>query len=165
MADADNCYYQFRVDQFQHQNLRDDPFMYALNLGAWIFYGYGKKPFYPLVCAIMTIMLFIIVWLHGGWETPTESPDLGIFEKYGCTSHGRPEGKNWRNDVRLLGSAMIFSATIFLSGTRLFVDPPKLPELPRWSKSTTRFVFTAERVLGAFFSILFFLAIGATVIR
>jgi hypothetical protein len=113
----------------------------------------------------MTILLFIIIWLRGGWKTPLNSPDLGIFEKYGSTSHGRPEGKNWWDMVRLLGDSLLFSATIFLSGTRFFVDPPMLPEMPRWAESTTKFVFTVERVLGAFFSILFFLAIGATVIR
>jgi len=60
---------------------------------------------------------------------------------------------------------MLFSATIFLSGTRLFIDPPMLPELPRWSRFQIKVAFTAERVLGAFFSILFFLSIGATVVR
>jgi hypothetical protein len=60
---------------------------------------------------------------------------------------------------------MIFSATVFLSGTRLFIEPPDLPEMPRWTEFQTRVAFTAERVLGAFFSILFFIAISATVVR
>ena len=67
--------------------------------------------------------------------------------------------------ISFLGSAMLFSATLFLSGTRLFVDPPAMPKLEGWLAAHARSFFIAERVLGAFFSILFFLAISGTVVR
>ena len=60
---------------------------------------------------------------------------------------------------------MLFSATLFLSGTRLFVDPPAMPKLEGWLAAHARSFFIAERVLGAFFSILFFLAVSGTVVR
>jgi len=60
---------------------------------------------------------------------------------------------------------MLFSATLFLSGTRLFVDPPAMPRLEGWLATYSRSFFIAERVLGAFFSILFFLAVSGTVVR
>jgi hypothetical protein len=143
--------------------------MHILDIGAWFFYGYGKRPLYPLGWSIFAVLLFGIIWWSGDRKTPHNGSNLGILEKYGCDkadSTGRQlGGKNWMSKVRLLGGTMLFSATIFLSGTRLFIDPPVIPEMSRWSKSKTKMIFITERVLGAFFSILFFLAIGATVIR
>ena len=68
-------------------------------------------------------------------------------------------------EIRALLGAVLFSATLFLSGTRLFVDPPAMPALQGWFASHAHGFFIAERVLGAFFSILFFLAISGTVVR
>ena len=36
----------------------------------------------------------------------------------------RAGGDHWEEELRALLGAMLFSATLFLSGTRLFVDPP-----------------------------------------
>jgi hypothetical protein len=196
--DADNCYYEFRRDQLLHWGTPDDStgvlietgrylnreliyeyglgdkLMHALDFGALVFYGYGKRPLYPLTWSIITVILFGIAWWLGDWKAPINNINnsgSGIFERYGSGSSAHstlPEdkgNKGWRDESRLLADAMIFSATIFLSGTKLFVDPPGLPEMPRWSKSKTKTTITAERVLGAFFSILFFLSIGATVVR
>jgi hypothetical protein len=94
---------------------------------------------------------------------------MGIFEKYGQSkvnvSNDKFVSQDWWSKLRILAEAMIFSATIFLSGTELFIDPPEIPEMPRWSRFQVKVAFTAERVLGAFFSILFFLAIGAAVVK
>ena len=60
---------------------------------------------------------------------------------------------------------MLFSATVFLSGTRFFVEPPAQPEVQRLSVSQAKWTMIIERVLGALFSILFFLAISGTVVR
>lgn len=60
---------------------------------------------------------------------------------------------------------LAFSATVFLSGTRLFIEPPPLPKIRGRSRSLIRGAFIFERVLGALFSILFFLAISGTVVR
>ncbi|HNX09255.1 MAG TPA: pentapeptide repeat-containing protein, partial [Methanothrix sp.] len=181
LEDYDNCYYEYRKEhrdrdwggKYHGMSPVEERIRKHIDAGLEIFYGYGKKPLYPLGWAIGTVLLFGIAWWIGGLETHNDKSrkDLrkGIIEKYGSGKKTGPKnqskGRDWRREIEIPIDAMIFSATIFLSGTRLFVDPPKLPELPRWSKSTTKFVFTAERVLGAFFSILFFLAIGATVIR
>lgn len=181
--DADSCYYEFRLNLLLNWRpsheigdyniailLRDinkkyimsylggigDWLMYCLDFGAWVFYGYGKKPLYPVEWSIGIVLLFGIIWVTGGLKS-----GRGIIEKYGPDNLG----KNWRSQIQVLADAMIFSTTIFLSGTRFFIDPPELPEMPRWSRSWTRVVFVTERVLGGFFSILFFLAIGATVVR
>jgi hypothetical protein len=79
--------------------------------------------------------------------------------------YGYGKKRSWRSEPRALLDALIFSATLFLSGTRLFVDPPQMPQMQRLSPSWARAAFTIERVLGAFFSILFFLAISGTVVR
>ena len=114
-------------------------------------------------------MVFGSIWWIGGLRRNKSTNQKGIFEKYG---HGdkqvskKPlQKRNWQRELYIFAEVMLFSATVFLSGTRLFIDPPEVPELPGWSRFRTKAAFTAERALGAFFSILFFLAIGATVVR
>ena len=70
--------------------------------------------------------------------------------------------KKWPGSVL---NALFFSATLFLSGTKLFVDPPAIPELQGVSRSVVNRVFIAERLLGALFSILFFLAITGMIMK
>jgi len=191
--DADNCYYEFRLAQLLHWGGSDDfigilvekirninskliykynlgdRLMHVLDFGAWILYGYGKRPLYPLAWSIITILLFGVYWWHGGLGVPQSNLKAGIFERYGskrtAVLRNRSKKRNWRGRVQSISKAMLFSATIFLSGTRLFIDPPSLPEMPRWSQFKIKTIFTTERVLGAFFSILFIFATGATVIR
>jgi hypothetical protein len=88
---------------------------------------------------------------------------LSSFERYGQQEGKRP--CTWRGEPRALADALIFSATLFLSGTGLFVDPPQMPQMRRLSLSQAKAAYIADRVLGAFFSILFFLAISGTVVR
>lgn len=64
-----------------------------------------------------------------------------------------------------LYESMSFSSAVFLSGTKLFVDPPTIPKLQGVSISFTKRIFIVERLLGALFSILFFLALTGIVIK
>lgn len=146
-VDANECYFASRKEQFLHEKFFDDPLRFILDFGAWVFYGYAKKPLYPLVWSFLFIATFGLFWIWVRLET-TEWPTL-TFSK----------------NPSLWWYALTFSATVFLSGTRLFVDPPDVSTLKGRSQSLIRKAFTAERVLGAFFSILLFLAIGATVVR
>jgi len=58
-----------------------------------------------------------------------------------------------------------FSVTVFLSGTRFFIDTPALPRIEGRSRSMIKKAFILERLLGALFSILFFIAISGTIVR
>jgi hypothetical protein len=99
-----------------------------------------------------TIVLFGIFW------------NIGTKDDY---EYSTSRCKRWDEvslKLRLFNmKGLIFSATVFLSGTRLFVDPPEIPEPTKWSRSFVKSMFTLERVLGAFFSILFFLTIAETI--
>ena len=77
---------------------------------------------------------------------------------------GEPQG--WRGVAgrrphRHLG----YSATVFISGTRFFIDPPALPRVEGRSRSWIKKAFMLERVLGALISVLFFVAINGTIVR
>ena len=134
-----------------------------IDLGLDAFYGYGKKPIQPLLWSAATILLFGLIWRRAGVDG-RRGKSQGIFEMYGG-SGARSLRRSGTEELRALLGALLFSATLFLSGTRLFVDPPALPSLQGWFVAHAHGFFIAERVLGAFFSILFFLAISGTVVR
>lgn len=133
-----------------------------IDLGLQAFYGYGKKPIWPLLWSAGTILLFGLIWRRAGVDGGKSRG--GIFESF-SPSGDMKEKISLEEQLRALGGAMLFSATLFLSGTRLFVDPPAMPKLEGWLAANARTFFIAERVLGAFFSILFFLSISGTVVR
>jgi hypothetical protein len=180
--DADDCYYRFRVEQFEHEYLS------RTSLGGWIesleqympnflpasfdllamiFYGYGVKPLYPLIWSIGSILFFGFIWMIGGVDDAIDNQ--GIFERYGCNQANCPIRQSSRRGLwgvlQSLLHAMNFSVIVFLSGTKFFIDPPEIPDLQYLPKTLAKSAFIAERVLGGFFSILLFIAINATVVR
>ncbi|OPY50708.1 MAG: hypothetical protein A4E49_02599 [Methanosaeta sp. PtaU1.Bin112] len=180
--DADDCYYRFRVEQFEREYLGgtspdgwiENLVQYlpeflpaSFDLLAMIFYGYGVKPLYPLIWSVSSILLFGFIWMMGGLNAVIDNQ--GIFERYG-SNQVKPSKKQTvaGNLVGMLSSllnAMNFSVIVFLSGTKFFIDPPEIPYVQRLPKTLTKCIFIAERVLGGFFSILLFIAINATVVR
>jgi hypothetical protein len=150
LSDADNSYYQFRQEQFQHRSFWEDPLIYTSDLMAGVFYGYGKRPLYPLIWSIAIIMLF-----GGFWKAAGSKKTRNEIDEYSSI-------KRWPNN---LPGALVFSAAVFLSGTKLFVDPPAIPEISGVSQSFIKKAFTIERLLGALFSVLFFLAVTGTIIK
>lgn len=62
-------------------------------------------------------------------------------------------------------NAIVFSGKVFLSGSKLFISPPIVPYSSIASKSTLLAVFNLERLLGALFSILFFLILSSMVLK
>lgn len=100
---------------------------------------------------------------------------LGYFEDYdSCYFQYRKEhrakpwpavndGEEWFDGdiIDVLG----FSITVFLSGTKLFIDPPELPRIEGRSRFWIKWAFIVERLLGGLFSILLFIAIGGTIVR
>jgi hypothetical protein len=133
-----------------------------IDLGLQAFYGYGKKPLWPLLWSAASIFVFGLIWRKAGVDGGRGRG--GIYERYGQRG-AQGQKRSWEEETRALLGAMLFSATLFLSGTRLFVDPPALPALEGCIAEHSRGFFIAERVLGAFISILFFLAISGTVVR
>jgi len=150
LTDADNSYYQFRKEQFQHRSFWEDPLIYTSDLMAGVFYGYGKRPLYPLIWSIVIVMIFGGIWIAVGSKKTKKEVD-----EYSSI-------KRWPSN---LSDALVFSATVFLSGTKLFVDPPAIPEISGVSRSFIRKAFTIERLLGALFSVLFFLAVTGMIIK
>jgi hypothetical protein len=163
LSDFDNSYYRFRLEQFFHRKFLTDPLGYLLDLGAWTFYGFGKKPLHPLAWSIGIVVAFGVIWGIIGMGKREI-----ITDKY-SPSHKHPHNRSILDNIcfwpKLLLKLFLFSATIFLSGTKLFVDPPGVPELTGLSKSLIKGIFTLERVLGAFFFFLFLFAVGATIVR
>ena len=113
-------------------------------------YGYGTKPLNALFFSFGIISVFGIFWRSIGLGRPDEALD-----EYSLADA--------EHDSIL--EVLAFSATVFLSGTRLFIEPPPLPKIRGRSRSLIKWAFIFERVLGALFSILFFLAISGTVVR
>jgi hypothetical protein len=148
--DMDSSYYQFRKEMFGHRDFGNEPLMYLLDGGAWVFYGYGKRPLYPLLWSIIIVALYTCIWISIGlMNSKSKIDEYHSIERW-------PQN---------LSDAIIFSATVFLSGTKLFVDPHAIPEISGVSRSFIRKAFTIERLLGALFSVLFFLAVTGMIIK
>jgi hypothetical protein len=166
--DADECYYQFQVDQLYNdiidsRMILKNPIMYFLRFLSLIFFGFGKKLLYPLIWSAIIIVTFTFFWIT-----------VGDFKKFLSERREGNKRKNvfssgneylldiWPNDIK---EALCYSITVFLSGTRLFIDPPPLPIIPGVSPSMVSMAFILERIFGAIFSVLFFFALGGAVLR
>lgn len=155
LEDYDYCYFEYRKERRHiswplvgdaEEILIRKPIDWFLQVA----YGYGTKPLRPLVLSLVIIGLFGIFWLPIKQGKTEKSPDVGSLANAELDS---------------LLDVFAFSATVFLSGTRLFIEPPPLPKIQGRSRSRIRGAFILERVLGALFSILFFLAVSGTIVR
>jgi len=162
--DADNCYYQYRKDRLWHaytlsvpNNLWDiikDIYMILHQFSDFLFWvlgGYGVKPEHPLVLSFIFIFLFGLLFRITKCIIPKE---VGVSD-HKC------------NNLNIY-DALYFSAMIFLSGTKLFVDLPSYTIQPEKSAHTTailRIMLGFERVAGALLFFLFLLATARIVIR
>jgi hypothetical protein len=133
------------------QEWAESAFIWLIDLFLWHLNGYGKKPANPLMWSIVLIIIFTIIWLC-----------ISLIKKKDVDEYSPP--KSGSNIFRMLIDEFRFSSTLFLSGTKLFVDPPKLPE-ETGKISGVKFIYYTERILGALFSFLFFVAITGMIIR
>ncbi|HQN30475.1 MAG TPA: pentapeptide repeat-containing protein [Methanothrix soehngenii] len=158
LEDYDSCYFQYRKEHRGQPWPGIGSFEVSvrkfLDIFLEYFYGYGKKPLLPLAWSLGVVLVFGIYWRSIG-----QKKQKIIFDEYS------PKKNKINNKLLILIYPFLFSVNVFLSGTKLFVDPPEVPDTPGNSQSTTKFVFILERILGAFFSILFFLAVSGTVVR
>lgn len=156
LEDCDSCYFQYRKEHraqpWPTVNDWEERARKLIDYPLEWFYGYGTKPFNALIISIIIILIFGIFWrvfgLGGGKD---------------ITKATLPAGEEWLNGG--IADILGFSVTVFLSGTRFFIDPPALPKIEGRSRSLIKKAFTLERLLGALFSILFFIAIGGTIVR
>ncbi|HOO53063.1 MAG TPA: pentapeptide repeat-containing protein [Methanothrix sp.] len=153
--DYDSCYFEYRKERRNQPwplvgDLEETLIRKPLDLFLQLAYGYGTKPINALLFSLGIIIGFGAFWRSIGLGRPNEALDEYIL----------PDAEH---DSIL--EVLVFSATVFLSGTRLFIEPPPLPKIGGRSRSLIRGAFIFERVLGALFSILFFLAISGTVVR
>lgn len=154
--DYDSCYFQYRKAH------RDQPWPTVSGWEQFIrkkidyplewFYGYGTKPFNAFFFSLAIVLVFALFWWRLGIGGP-EDRTLACLQP----------GEEWLDGD--ITDILAFSATVFLSGTKLFIDPPPLPRIEGRSRSMIKKAFILERVLGALFSVLFFIAISGTITR
>jgi hypothetical protein len=154
IEDYDSCYFQYRKE---HRGQPwplvggvDKPIRRIFDFFLEWSYGYGTRPLNALYFSLAFIIIFGIFWRAIGVGGPNDSTE--------------EESKVWEKPTDIL-DIFGFSATVFLSGTRLFIDPPDIPRIKGLPRSIIKKAFILERILGALFSILFFLAISGTVVR
>ena len=159
LKDADDCYLQYRIEYRNHPRPREflqdqiqESGLMFIDTFFEISFGYGVRPLNPIGWSFVLILIFSIFWGIIRLIVPLDEYMLsGYISK-----------RNWPT---LIINSITFSAAIFLSGTKLFIDPPGIHKSPGLSGSFIKFLFISEQVLGALFSILFFLAISRTVLR
>ncbi len=153
--DYDYCHFEYRKERRNQPwplvgHIEQKYIRKPIDRFLQVTYGYGTKPLRPLVFSLGIVIGFGAFWRSIGLGRPNEALD----------EYTLPDAEH---DSIL--EVLAFSATVFLSGTRLFIEPPPLPKIGGRSRSLIRGGFILERVLGALFSILFFLAISGTVVR
>lgn len=158
--DANECYYKFMCERGSETNYQaykgkiGSLFISVFYFLAWILYGFGTRPEVPLAWSIvLTMGIFAPFWYLNYREISG-----GILEKYGSSD------KTSLRDKGDFKQAIKLSSSIFLSGTKIFIDPPKIPEALKKSNPWINRVYLLERTLGATFFFLFFLAISKTII-
>jgi len=154
--DYDSCYFQYRKEHRSQPwpgiNDWEERARKFIDYPLQWFYGYGTKPFYAFLWSLGIVLIFTLYW----WW-------VGLGGSRDKTKECLKDGEEWLDGdaTDILG----FSVTVFLSGTKFFIDPPALPNIEGRSRSWIKKAFIMERVLGALFSVLFFIAISGTIVR
>lgn len=179
--DANKCYYLFMKDyayenlpgfgivEGMDKNLDGDfgtlkvesfggVFISIYYLFSLLLYGFGTRPEFTLLWSIFIIIVFGIVW-HNWQRDPEENCDEYNWNEYWQTA----QDMSLKANLSRIAAAFLFSATIFLSGTKFFIDPPKISEELKKLTPWAMRMYNLERFLGGAFSILFFIAIGSIV--
>jgi len=99
-GDEDDCYYRYRrLDQAQ----KGWGWSKAIDILAWLSCGYGVRPGYAVAWALLTILIFAVVFWWGDGIRRSAKPLQGPAEKDSV-----PERVSFRN-------ALFFSTMVFLS--------------------------------------------------
>jgi uncharacterized protein YjbI with pentapeptide repeats len=140
--DANVCYYRFMKDSLFKKPLTENNILNSfcnsiliiLELFSYILYGFGTRIDYPIYWSAVVIASFSYLFRKKALSKP---------------------GSNWE--------FVSFSATVFLSGTKLFVDKPDYPVWLKSERLVNRY-YCFERILGGLLSILLFFAVSNTML-
>jgi len=154
--DYDSCYFQYRREHrgqpWPAVNVWEAGIRKVIDYPLEWFYGYGTKPLNAFLFSMGIIISFAGFWRALGLGGPKDRTKEGL----------KPDEEWLEGDITdILG----FSVTVFLSGTKFFIDPPAIPKIEGRSRSLIKKAFVLERLLGALFSILFFIAVSGTIVR
>jgi uncharacterized protein YjbI with pentapeptide repeats len=182
--DADKLYYEYRTnyrakgwdssnaDEKANLSLvnitsyimakSDKPFRKNIDTILDISYAYGTEPIRPFYFSLFIIIAFAALWRVIGFRKKFY---VAKFQ----SNDGETSADNFVrtiiNEINREKDSLIFSILLFLSGTRLFVDPPKLPGFPAKSGRLASIMYFSERILGALFLALLLISISKTIIR
>jgi uncharacterized protein YjbI with pentapeptide repeats len=153
MDDANECYLDFMM---QYTLAKQQPFERIFLIFSYLLYGFGTRPQNAILWSIIIIIVLGLFWRALGRIHLNKNTDEYSYV--------------WEpNPFHSLSGAMIFSLRVFAFGygisflSQIFLDPPIIPEeLDKqtvWAKRT----YYLERLLGAFLSFLFVIALSKTI--
>jgi len=164
--DFDSCYYEYRIEHRKQPWPGTHPFVKYLDTFLQYSYGYGKKPLNPLLWSLLVIAIFGFFWTWVGLGK--QDVNLIVHDEYSFADNIIKKPSRYSiisSKINRFLYAVSFSATVFLSGTKLFIDPPAVPDALYLTPYLIKKVFVLERILGGLFSILLFITISGTVTR
>jgi hypothetical protein len=144
--DANKCYFQYMMDYRNRQTFSG----WAISTAWLLFGGYGVDMSWPFYSSLFIILAFGFIYRLKFHMFPPKGDGT-----LGCR-------------MSAILNVLIFSFTVFLSGTKLFVDPPKYQVPPGRNEHLVGWlerVIIIERIFGSllFFAILY--VITKTIIR
>jgi uncharacterized protein YjbI with pentapeptide repeats len=187
LDDANHCYYRFMIE-YGYLKFPGFSFFIILNnkildslrslryvsaatversflsfyyLFSWTLYGFGTRPEFTLIWSII-LMIFIFgpFWWLVQKKSSIKKVDEYSWDNY---DHKTSMKSDLNTKFYEIANAILLSCSIFLSGTKFFIDPPELPETLKRATPWVNRVFNLERFLGGVLSILFFIAIGSII--
>jgi uncharacterized protein YjbI with pentapeptide repeats len=191
IEDANNCYYRFMVEygyqklpglnRIQQLNNKINVTLSQINIGdantdylfgrfflsfyylfSWILYGFGTKPMYTLFWSIFLMIVFGLFWWYVQRKSSRSKKEV---DEYSWDNYYHKTSTKSDLNTKFYGitNAFLLSCSIFLSGTKFFIDPPELPAALKRVNPWVSRMFNLERFLGGVLSILFFIAIGSII--
>jgi hypothetical protein len=131
----------------------------TVQFATWIFYKPGIMLKYLSTASAIVIIVFAFFWRAIGIKTPEKLADENILAE---GQHDRRSSirSSIMNKFLMLLEAPCFSMTVFLSGTKIFIDTPNIPDMQGRVKYLASGMFALERIIGAVIVILIFVAIS-----
>jgi uncharacterized protein YjbI with pentapeptide repeats len=184
--DANDCYYRFMIAYgykklpglhyivaldnkilYSWKNSRNVPttplgglFLSFYYLFSWTLYGFGTRPEFTLIWSIILMLIFGLFWWYVQRENSDKKGDEYSWDNY---DHKTSVKSDLNFKFHELINAVLLSGSIFLSGTKFFIDPPDIPEALEKVTPWVSRMFKLERFLGGVLSILFLIAIGSVI--